>query len=87
MSPYQKALTEVELLLEHGIRLPNGTLDYREFVNMRKREISKPATIGSHTIIGARSVVTRDIAEHTLAAGSPAKPVGEVGDRAAVRVL
>jgi acetyltransferase-like isoleucine patch superfamily enzyme len=49
--------------------------------------VLRGVTIGSHSIIGARSVVTRDIPEHTLAAGSPAKPVGDVGDRAAVRVL
>ena len=37
--------------------------------------------IGAHSVIGARSLVTRDIPEHTLAYGIPARPHGPVGDR------
>jgi carbonic anhydrase/acetyltransferase-like protein (isoleucine patch superfamily) len=37
--------------------------------------------IGAHSVIGARSLVTSDIPEHTLAYGIPARPHGEVGDR------
>jgi carbonic anhydrase/acetyltransferase-like protein (isoleucine patch superfamily) len=37
--------------------------------------------IGAHSVIGARSLVTGDIPEHTLAYGIPARPHGEVGDR------
>jgi carbonic anhydrase/acetyltransferase-like protein (isoleucine patch superfamily) len=37
--------------------------------------------IGAHSVVGARSLVTREIPEHTLAYGSPARPHGSVGDR------
>jgi acetyltransferase-like isoleucine patch superfamily enzyme len=37
--------------------------------------------IGSHCVIGANSVVTRDIPGHSIAAGAPAKVIGEVDDR------
>lgn len=38
--------------------------------------------IGAHSVVGARSVVTRDLPPHVLALGTPAKPVRPVGDRA-----
>jgi acetyltransferase-like isoleucine patch superfamily enzyme len=38
-------------------------------------------TIGAHCVIGARSVVTRDVPPHTLAFGAPAQARGAVGDR------
>lgn len=38
-------------------------------------------TIGAHCVIGARSVVTRDVPPHTLAFGAPAQPRGAIGDR------
>ncbi len=42
-------------------------------------------TIGEHSVIGARSLVTRDIPPHTLAFGQPARPRGKVGDRTHTR--
>jgi acetyltransferase-like isoleucine patch superfamily enzyme len=39
--------------------------------------------IGAHSVIGARSTVTRDVPAHTLAFGQPARPRGEVRDRSA----
>ena len=42
-------------------------------------------TIGEHSVIGARSLVTRDVPPHTLAFGSPATVRGRVGDRSRVR--
>ena len=33
MTPYLKALAEIELLLDHGIRMPNGVLDYTKFLS------------------------------------------------------
>jgi maltose O-acetyltransferase len=47
--------------------------------------ILRGVTIGEHSVIGARSLVTRDIPPHTLAFGHPAEPRGKVGDRSAVR--
>ncbi len=43
--------------------------------------ILKGVTIGAHAVVGARSFVTSDIPEHTLAFGTPARPRGRVGDR------
>jgi acetyltransferase-like isoleucine patch superfamily enzyme len=37
-------------------------------------------TIGSKTIIGAGSVVTRDIPENSVFAGNPARPIGDFED-------
>lgn len=41
--------------------------------------------IGEHSVVGARSLVTSDIPDHTLAYGIPAKPHGKVGDRSRAR--
>ena len=41
--------------------------------------------IGAHSIVGARSVVTRDVPPHTLVFGSPARERGVVGDRTNAR--
>jgi acetyltransferase-like isoleucine patch superfamily enzyme len=43
--------------------------------------VLKGVRIGAHSVIGARSLVTREIPEHTLAYGIPARPHGTVGDR------
>jgi maltose O-acetyltransferase len=37
--------------------------------------------IGSHAVIGAKSLVNRDVPDHTLAFGQPATVRGTVGDR------
>ena len=43
--------------------------------------ILRGVQIGAHSVIGARLLVTREIPEHTLAYGIPARPHGSVGDR------
>ena len=48
--------------------------------------VLRGVVIGSHCVIGARSLVTRSIPEHTLAYGVPARPGGEVGDRSEVPI-
>ena len=35
-----------------------------------------PVTIGEHAVIGAGSVVTKDVAPYTIVAGNPAKKIG-----------
>ena len=47
--------------------------------------ILRGVTIGDHSVIGTRSLVTRDIPPHTLAFGQPAEPRGKVGDRSHTR--
>jgi acetyltransferase-like isoleucine patch superfamily enzyme len=42
-------------------------------------------TIGAHAVVGARSLVTRDVPPHTLVYGTPAEPRGSVGDRTNAR--
>jgi acetyltransferase-like isoleucine patch superfamily enzyme len=39
--------------------------------------------IGSHVVVGSRSLVNRDVPDHTLVHGIPARPHGTVGDRSA----
>lgn len=41
--------------------------------------------IGAHCVVGARSLVTRDLPDHALAFGHPALPRGVVGDRSRTR--
>ena len=47
--------------------------------------ILRGVTIGEHSVIGARSLVVRDIPPHTLAFGQPATPHGVIGDRSNTR--
>jgi len=47
--------------------------------------VMRGVTIGAHAVVGARSLVTRDVPPHTLAYGNPAKPRGLVGDRSGAR--
>ena len=47
--------------------------------------VLKGVRIGSHCIIGTRSLVTRDVPDHSLAFGSPATVRGTVGDRSKTR--
>ena len=37
--------------------------------------------LGSHAVVGARSLVNRDVPDHTLVHGVPARAHGRVGDR------
>jgi acetyltransferase-like isoleucine patch superfamily enzyme len=43
--------------------------------------VFKGVEIGSHSVVGARSIVTRSLPDHSLATGSPAQVVSELGDR------
>lgn len=43
--------------------------------------ILKGVTIGNHSVIGTRSLVTSDVPDHTLAFGTPARTRGKVGLR------
>ena len=47
--------------------------------------VLKGVSIGSHCIVGTRSLVTRDVPDHRLAFGFPAEVRGEVGDRSQAR--
>ena len=46
--------------------------------------VMRGVTIGDHAVVGARSVVLRDVPAHTLAFGTPAEARGAVGDRSSV---
>ena len=43
--------------------------------------VLRGVSIGAHSVVGAHSLVTRDIPDHTLAFGRPAQTRGQVGDR------
>jgi acetyltransferase-like isoleucine patch superfamily enzyme len=47
--------------------------------------VLRGVSIGDHAVVGARSVVTRDVPAHTLVLGAPAQPRGAVGDRSRTR--
>jgi len=47
--------------------------------------VLRGVSIGAHCVIGAHSLVTRDVPPHTLAFGQPARPHGTVGDRSKAR--
>jgi len=47
--------------------------------------VLRGTTIGDHSVIGAHSLVTRDVPPHTLAYGVPAALRGAVGDRSRAR--
>ena len=47
--------------------------------------VLRGVTVGEHAVVGARSLVTRDVPPHTLAHGVPAVPRGKVGDRSNAR--
>jgi carbonic anhydrase/acetyltransferase-like protein (isoleucine patch superfamily) len=47
--------------------------------------VLRGVSIGDHSIVGACSLVTRDIPPHSVAFGQPAEPRGKVGDRSNTR--
>ncbi len=47
--------------------------------------VMRGVSIGAHAVVGARSVVTRDVPAHALAFGVPAEVRGSVGDRSNAR--
>ena len=46
--------------------------------------ILRGVEVGPHSIVAARSVVTRSLPPHCVAVGAPAEPRGKVGDRQAL---
>lgn len=46
--------------------------------------VMRGVEIGAHSIVGARSLVTRSLPAHSMAFGAPAERRGEVGDRSRV---
>lgn len=47
--------------------------------------VLRGVSIGEHSVIGTRSLVTSDVPPHTTAFGTPARPRGPVGDRSKTR--
>jgi acetyltransferase-like isoleucine patch superfamily enzyme len=47
--------------------------------------ILRGVSIGEHSVVGARSLVTGDLPPHSLAFGQPARRRGDVGDRSRTR--
>lgn len=56
-----------------------GKIDIRDNVFIGHNAILLPnVTVGPNAIVAAGAVVTRDVAEDTIVAGSPAKPIGRM---------
>jgi acetyltransferase-like isoleucine patch superfamily enzyme len=53
-------------LIRHGASIGSGAT------------ILSNLTIGEHAIVGAGSVVTKDVAAHSIVAGNPAKPIRSI---------
>ncbi|MEN8182216.1 MAG: acyltransferase [Myxococcota bacterium] len=47
--------------------------------------VMRGVTVGDHCVVGARSLVTHDLPDHTRAYGVPARSRGPVGDRSCTR--
>ena len=61
------------------LRMPRAS--ERVFANFNSTVLDCcPVTIGEGCVIGAGSVVTRDIPPHTVAVGNPARPIREITD-------
>ena len=56
---------------DHSFALKEGIIDLKKF-NTSPIEIGNDVWIGDNVVIGANSVVTKDIPSNSLAAGSPA---------------
>lgn len=52
MTPYLKAISEIDLLLEHGIKMPNGVIEYDKIFSGPKKiiDIEKLKSIKSSFI-------------------------------------
>lgn len=57
------------------VRLPK-TIGNEVWIGMRAIVLASCQTIGSHAVIGAAAVVTRDVPNGAIVAGSPARIVG-----------
>ncbi len=60
--------------LSYNNTILTGTHDFKDFSTI----IAKPVTIGDNVVIGAGSVVTRDIPSHCFAAGNPCRVIKKI---------
>lgn len=65
-----------------GLKLDRvGKIDVRDNVFIGERAVILPnVTIGPNAIVGAGAVVSRDVPENTVVAGSPARPVARLDE-------
>ena len=65
-------------MIEQGQKILNGRTEICDDIWIGKDCLFMPCKkIGSHSIVGARSVVTKDVPEYVVVAGNPAKIIRE----------
>lgn len=78
--------TGTKIINHFPVLSSNGVTEYKMgdisigdnvFIGMNSL-IIKPVTIGNGAVIGAGSVVTKDIPDNTIVGGNPAKVIGKV---------
>ena len=65
-------------MIDQGIRILEGRTEIGDDVWIGKGCLFMSCKkIGSHSVVGARSVVTKDVPEYVIVAGNPAKVIKE----------
>ena len=65
-------------MIEQGFKFIDGVTEIGDDVWIGRDCLFMPCLkIGSHSVVGARSVVTKDVPQHVIVAGNPAKVVKE----------
>jgi acetyltransferase-like isoleucine patch superfamily enzyme len=79
MAPFSSIIDDDRHEVEPGVRLYKGPTIIRDDVWLGRNVVIIPGvTVGRGSVIGANSVVTRDILPNSFAAGSPARVIREL---------